>query len=387
MSVAAPGGTIPLPASATELFGGTSRDSNAIIDIGGNSAVLVTLTPSGPQTATAQCSLTVKTANSPIGPFQQAASQPAHIGILTSSTPNTYLIGGMQRYVSVYLAITAGNWQVTWSAASSSAADTTAQAIDLSGSTGLIPASNAATAITISLGSLANASGGVVDAREALVIVSNVGTGQIIGGTGGGPATNPFSLIFSDVSANGHALSLTYTMPRQAISGNTSAISSGNAAYFLVPLTQGVLRNVSLTLFFHAAPTAGQADVQVLLRSSGAQTQDATQGKTLLNAVVDVATAITKNIASTGYGDSIRVASYQLVAAGATTLQWVDSVNGALTGVMTATTGEAIGQATVPPAWVLATWNQGTLQLINSAAVQVSGNVVYWIEPVVTVGS
>lgn len=102
--------------------------------------------------------------------------------------------------------------------------------------------------------------------------------------------------------------------------------------------------------------------------------------ETLTFAKVDMSTATTTAIVAATTGKKIKVVSYTLVGGGATNVTW-KSATTALTGAipLIASTVVAVG-GQQDGGHVLETAAGEALNLTNSAAVQVSGHVSYFVE-------
>lgn len=118
-----------------------------------------------------------------------------------------------------------------------------------------IPAGNAALTLSIPLGSLllsGASSAALFDAKAATLVIANIGTGQSI---------TSASLVFSD-SVGTQTPSISYALSGVSVGNN------GNQA-FVVQLSNGLLKNVSLSVSFGTAPTAGSVSVQSTFHATG----------------------------------------------------------------------------------------------------------------------
>lgn len=121
-----------------------------------------------------------------------------------------------------------------------------------SGTTGPIAANNAATQLTVDLGSLATVGRTIFDARAVTVAIANVGTGRTI---------TAASLVLSE-NVGGQVVTVSY-----ALAGVN--VASGAAGLYVAAIDNGLLANAALQLTFSAAPVAGSAAVQVTVHGAG----------------------------------------------------------------------------------------------------------------------
>lgn len=304
-----------LPPSATDQFGTGTKTSQFTIDLGlSGSGVIVAVAPGG---ATPLGVLEVL--DSPSGGGFSLCIDPNAVQVVSSSSPNKYLIASTQEFVTISMTVTSGSFYVTWAAVPGqqvgNAGDEPYYSV---ATTGTIPSNNTQTAFGLTMENLtAPGSDALVDVRQMLVTILNIGTART--------ATSAF-LTFTDTSPSGRTVTINYTIP-------SVSLPSGGIGYFVVPLTAGYFRNLSVTVGgYGVAPIAGSIDVIVQGQGSGGSVVSlvpAISGSGATHAIVRDANATgttVRGVPTTLYGVQV------INGSGATAfVQMFDALKGAVT--------------------------------------------------------